>query len=384
MVVEPVLRVAQPVCEADLLPDHLMSAHTAPDESRVSWPLSQGAFFRMQENVEGEEEVMEEEHEEHEQEQEEQEQEQEQDCSGALMPGCGRRWRYIEWVPFNKTTTPPTAHWVRPPKLKVRTPAHAKHLGWHLEFESRAMQDALLGAELYDHTAAVSAETSPLSALCPLCPLLSALRSLPSALCFLLSVLSVLCPLCPLLSALCPLSSLLSHSLSALCFLLSALCPLCSHTHSLLSAFCSLPFALCSPLSALCSLPSALCHLPSVLCHLLSHSFSALCFLLSALCSLLFALRSLLSALCHLPSALCPLCSHSPSLLSLLSALSALCSTFILSTAKPPRLVRQPVAPSPSALCPPTPTPLRKLVFGVSSVWLHDYLPHLLHSNHLH
>ena len=79
MVVEPVLRVAQPVCEADLLPDHLMSAHTAPDESRVSWPLSQGAFFRMQENVEGEEEVMEEEHEEHEQEQEEQEQEQKQE-----------------------------------------------------------------------------------------------------------------------------------------------------------------------------------------------------------------------------------------------------------------------------------------------------------------
>jgi hypothetical protein len=22
-----------------------------------------------------------------------------------------RRYRYIEWVPFNSTTTPPTAHW---------------------------------------------------------------------------------------------------------------------------------------------------------------------------------------------------------------------------------------------------------------------------------
>lgn len=34
-----------------------------------------------------------------------------------------RRYRYIEWVPFNSTTTPPTAHW-----------------------------DGLLGAELYDFT----------------------------------------------------------------------------------------------------------------------------------------------------------------------------------------------------------------------------------------
>ena len=29
-----------------------------------------------------------------------------------------------------------------PPELKVRTPAHAKHLGWHLEFESRVTQCA--------------------------------------------------------------------------------------------------------------------------------------------------------------------------------------------------------------------------------------------------
>lgn len=34
-----------------------------------------------------------------------------------------RRWRYIEWVGFDKTTTPPTIHW-----------------------------DVLFGTELYDHT----------------------------------------------------------------------------------------------------------------------------------------------------------------------------------------------------------------------------------------
>ena len=35
-----------------------------------------------------------------------------------------RRWRYIEWVGFDKTTTPPTIHW-----------------------------NNLFGTELYDHTA---------------------------------------------------------------------------------------------------------------------------------------------------------------------------------------------------------------------------------------
>ena len=35
-----------------------------------------------------------------------------------------RQWRYIEWVGFDKTTTPPTIHW-----------------------------DVLKGTELYDHTA---------------------------------------------------------------------------------------------------------------------------------------------------------------------------------------------------------------------------------------
>lgn len=35
-----------------------------------------------------------------------------------------RRWRYIEWVGFNKSTTPPTIHW-----------------------------DNVFGTELYDHTA---------------------------------------------------------------------------------------------------------------------------------------------------------------------------------------------------------------------------------------
>ena len=33
-----------------------------------------------------------------------------------------RRWRYIEWVAFDKTTTPPTIHW-----------------------------DVVMGTELYDH-----------------------------------------------------------------------------------------------------------------------------------------------------------------------------------------------------------------------------------------
>ena len=40
-----------------------------------------------------------------------------------------RRWRYIEWVKFDKSTTPPTPLW-----------------------------DELLGSELYDHTEADSVE----------------------------------------------------------------------------------------------------------------------------------------------------------------------------------------------------------------------------------
>ena len=80
------------------------------------------------------------------------------------MAGQGRRPTAPTLVPFSLAMIAAT---LCPPELKVRTPAHTKHQGWHLEFEFRVTHRPVSSSRLHCRpTAARSEGERPALALC--------------------------------------------------------------------------------------------------------------------------------------------------------------------------------------------------------------------------